>query len=130
VKRSILLDTSILIWALNDDARLTRHLRSVISSPDADVRVSVVSAWEILVKFQVGKLTFDVPIEEVLARVLSGTIWQVMPVLSSHIHELLTLPLLHRDPFDRLLIAQARAEGMIFATADRDIQKYRIATIS
>ena len=125
--RPILLDTNILIWALNDDRSLTRRMRAVLSSPNTAVHLSVVSAWEIAIKHQSGKLSFDVPVEEVLSRILDGAVWRVLPVLPAHIPELLTLPMHHRDPFDRLLIAQARAEGMALATADDQIRKYRVA---
>ena len=124
--RPILLDTNVLIWALNNDGSLTRRMKAAISSPTADVRVSVVSAWEIAIKYRSGKLLFDVPVEEVLSRILSGTVWPVLPVLPAHIPELLALPMHHRDPFDRLLIAQARAEGMALATADENMRKYRV----
>ena len=124
--RPILLDTNVLIWALNDDRLLTRRMKAAICSPTADVRVSVVSAWEIAIKYQSGKLLFDVPVEEVLSRILSGTVWPVLPVLPAHIPELLALPMHHRDPFDRLLIAQTRAEGMALATADENMRKYRV----
>jgi PIN domain nuclease of toxin-antitoxin system len=124
--RPILLDTNVLIWALNDDRSLTRRMRAAITSPTADVHVSVVSAWEIAVKYQSGKLSFDLPVEEVLSRILGGTVWPVLPVLPAHIPELLALPMHHRDPFDRLLIAQTRVEGMAFATADDRIRKYRV----
>ena len=123
-----LLDTNVPIWALNADRRLTRRLTAALSSPTSDIRVSVVSAWEIAIKYQSGKLTFDVPIEEVLSRILSGAVWPVLPVLPSHIPELLDLPLLHRDPFDRLLVAQARTEGMTLATSDANIRKYKVTT--
>ncbi len=127
--RPILLDTNVLIWALNDSPRLTRRIRSTLTAPASDVRVSVVSAWEIAIKARSGKLSFDVPIEEVLSRILSGAFWPVLPVLAAHIPELLDLPLLHRDPFDRLLIAQARTEGMILATVDADIRKYKVPVL-
>ena len=125
--RPILLDTNILIWALNDDRFLTRRMRAAITSPTTAVHLSVVSAWEIAIKYQSGKISFDVPVEEVLARILDGTVWPVLPVLPAHIPELLALPMHHRDPFDRLLIAQARVEGMALATADDQIRKYRVA---
>jgi PIN domain nuclease of toxin-antitoxin system len=127
VTRPILLDTNVLIWALNDDRALTRRMRAVLSSTTANVHLSVVSAWEIAIKYQSGKLTFDVPVEEVLSRILDGTVWPVLPVLPAHIPELLALPMHHRDPFDRLLIAQARAEGMALATSDDQIRKYRVS---
>jgi PIN domain nuclease of toxin-antitoxin system len=124
--RPILLDTNVLIWALNDDRSLTRRLRAAIASPTSQVHVSVVSAWEIAIKYQCGKLAFDVPVEEVLSRILDGTVWPVLPVLPAHVTELLALPMHHRDPFDRLLIAQARSEGMALATADKNIRMYRV----
>lgn len=124
--RPILLDTHVLIWALSDDRALTRRMRTVLSSPTANIRVSVVSAWEIAIKYQSGKIAFDVPVEDVLARILEGATWPVLPVLPAHIPELLTLPMHHRDPFDRLLIAQARVEGMALATTDEQIHKYRV----
>jgi PIN domain nuclease of toxin-antitoxin system len=130
VTRPILVDTSILIWVLNDDPQLTRRIKSALRSPSADVRISVVSAWEIAIKGQSGKLSFEVPITDVLSRILSGAVWPILPVLPAHIPELLELPLLHSDPFDRLLIAQARAEGMVLATSDVNIQKYKVATIT
>lgn len=129
MKRAILLDTNVLLWALNDDRRLSRRVKSVLSAATSDVRISVVSAWEIAIKYQSGKLSFDVPAEEVLSRILAGTVWPVLPVLPSHIPELLDLPLLHRDPFDRMLIAQARTEGMTLATMDSEIRKYKVPTI-
>ena len=104
-----------------------RRMRAAISSPTAAVHLSVVSAWEIAIKYQSGKLSFDVPVEEVLSRILDGAVWPVLPVLPAHIPELLALPMHHRDPFDRLLIAQARAEGMALATTDDQMRKYRVA---
>ena len=122
--RPILLDTNILIWALNDDRSLTRRMRAAISSPTAAVHLSVVSAWEIVIKYQSGKLSFDVPVEEVLSRILDGTVWPVLPVLPAHIPELLALPTHHRDPFDRQIIAQALAEKIAVVTPDDKFKLY------
>ena len=71
-------------------------MRTVISSPTASVHLSVVSAWEIAIKYQSGKLTFDVPVEEVLSRILDGAVWPA--AVPAHIPELLALPMHHRDP--------------------------------
>lgn len=125
----ILLDTNVLIWILGNDSRLSKRVRAAVASSQADIRVSVVSAWEIVLKFHVGKLSFDLPIERVLSEILSGARWPVLAVLPAHITELLQLPPIHRDPFDRLLIAQARAEGMALATSDSLIHEYKVATI-
>lgn len=77
--RPILLDTNVLIWALDDDRALTRRMRAIISSTAGAVHLSVVTAWEIAIKHQSGKLSFDVPVEEVLSRILEGTVWPVLP---------------------------------------------------
>jgi len=89
----------------------------------------VVSAWEIVLKFQTGKLAFDIPIERVLSEVLSGVTWPVLMVRPAHITALLDLPAIHRDPFDRILIAQARTEGLMLATSDSRIREYEVSTI-
>ena len=78
--------------------------------------MSVVSAWEIAIKAQNGKLSFDVPIEEVLSGILSGTEWPVVPVLPRHIPEPLQLPLIHH-------------EGMVLVTSDANILKYKVTTL-
>ena len=90
------------------------------------MHISVVSAWRIAIKCQSGKLSFDAPVEEVLSRILDGAVWPVLPVLPAHIPELLAIPMHHHDPFDRLPIAQARAEGMALATSDDQFRKYRV----
>jgi PIN domain nuclease of toxin-antitoxin system len=87
----------------------------------------VVSAWEIVLKFQAGKLSFDVPIERVLSEAFNA--WPVLMVRPEHITEILELPPIHRDPFDRLLIAQARTEGLMLATSDSRIREYEVPTI-
>jgi PIN domain nuclease of toxin-antitoxin system len=129
VTQPILLDTNALLWILGSDPKLSKRVQTAVLSPLSDIRVSVVNAWEIVLKFQAGKLAFDVPIERILSEVLSGATWPVVAVRPEHITELLELPPIHRDPFDRLLIAQARAEGMALATPDSRIQQYAVSTI-
>ena len=116
--RPILLDTNAPLWILGGDPKPSKRVKTAVLSPLSDIRVSVVNAWEIVLKFQAGKFSFDVPIERVLSEALSGATWPVVAVRPEHITELLELPPIHRDPFDRLLIAQARAEGMMLATPD------------
>jgi PIN domain nuclease of toxin-antitoxin system len=102
VTQSILLDTNALLWILGNDPKLSKRV-------------------------QAGKLSFDVPIERVLSEVFNA--WPVLMVRPEHITEILELPPIHRDPFDRLLIAQARTEGMILATSDSQIRQYEVSTI-
>jgi PIN domain nuclease of toxin-antitoxin system len=102
------------------------EVRSLVSGGRSGICLSVVNAWEIAIKHQAGKLAFDVPLEDVLARILDGAVWPVLPVLPVHITELAALPAIHRDPFDRMLIAQARVERMTLATADALLAGYRL----
>ena len=125
--QSILLDTSALLWILGNDPKLSKRVHAAVLSPSSDIRVSVVSAWEIVLKFQAGKLSFDVPIERVLSEAFNA--WPVLMVRPEHITEILELPPIHRDPFDRLLIAQARTEGLMLATSDSRIREYEVPTI-
>ena len=127
--KPILLDTNALLWILEGAPQLSKRVRTAVTSSETPIHVSVVSAWEIVIKFQAGKLSLDVPIERLLSEILSGTTWPVLNILPAHIMELLDLPPIHRDPFDRLLVAQARAEGMTLATADKHIHEYEVSTI-
>ena len=126
----ILLDTNVLIRILNDDPQLSGTIRKAISQHSARIHLSVVNAWEITIKHRNGKLSFAVPLEDVLATILDGAVWPVLQVTPGHIRELAKLPPVHRDPFDRILVAQARAEGMILATSDAEMTRYGIRVIT
>ncbi|NNU69547.1 MULTISPECIES: type II toxin-antitoxin system VapC family toxin [Rhizobium] len=119
----LLLDTHALLWWLNDDDRLGSHMRSLISDPENDVLVSVVSLWEITVKLRIGKLVAD--IDEILA-VLPDQGFDRLDIADSHLIALGKLPLHHRDPFDHLLMAQAVAEGAHFVSEDQNVPLYGI----
>jgi PIN domain nuclease of toxin-antitoxin system len=121
----ILLDTHMLIWWLDDDPALPDSTRAAIADPAADVVVSSISLAEISVKRTVGKLRAPWIPDELLTE--SGL--SVLPFTSDHARRLLDLPLHHRDPFDRMLIAQAIHEGMAFATADAQARAYGIRIV-
>lgn len=118
----ILLDTHMLIWWLDGDDALPKEALSAIADPSADVTVSSISLAEISIKRTIGKLRApwipDVLLAENGISVLSYT--------SDHARRLLELPLHHRDPFDRMLIAQAIHEDMVFATADPQASAYGV----
>ena len=122
----ILLDTHVLLWWLGDDAQLGPEARLVIADGGNEVFVSAVSIAEIAIKRSQGKLT--APSE--LLTVLAEEGFQELPLLSSHAAELENLPWHHRDPFDRLLVAQARVEGLTLATHDRHLAQYDVPVTS
>ena len=117
----LLLDTHALLWWLSDDSRLGQQVRDLISDPENDVLVSVVSLWEITVKLRIGKL--DANLLEILA-VLPDMGFDRLDIADSHLVELAKLPLHHRDPFDHLLMAQAIAEGAYFISDDQNVPLY------
>ena len=119
----LLLDTHALLWSLNDDPALGAKARALISDPSNDVLVSVASLWEIVVKMRVGKLAAD--IEEIDAAIDSQG-FDRLDIAVPHLAELAALPQHHRDPFDHLLIAQARAEQLTLVSRDSSFPAYGV----
>lgn len=116
-----LLDTHILLWALNNDRRLSDKHRSIFAKGE-DVTVSAISILEIAIKRSLGKLALNIDIVEFLRE--RGV--AVLPLNQAHAARVEHLPFHHGDPFDRVLIAQAQIEGMALVTADADIRRYEV----
>ena len=116
----LLLDTKLLLWIAAADRRVV-HLKERITDPANEVFVSAATYWEIAIKAGLGKLIVDlVSLRATAAR--SGYI--ELPVLGIHTEQLVHLPLIHKDPFDRLLVAQAISEPMRLLTSDRVLAEY------
>ena len=119
----LLLDTHILIWALGEPKRLPKEVRAALESPTNEVLFSAASIWEIAIKAQMGRANFKVaPAEIAQAAVDSGFV--ELPVRAEHGARVSSLPLHHRDPFDRLLVAQAMTEPCRLVTADAILGGY------
>jgi PIN domain nuclease of toxin-antitoxin system len=123
---SHLLDTVTLVWALGAPERLSSHARRLVDKGDNVVSVS--SYWEIVIKTQKGLLAID-DLAAWWRRATDLTAARVLPIRPSHVTALAALPLLHKDPFDRILIAQAIAEGLPLVTNDGPIRAYSVRTI-
>ncbi len=115
----VLLDTHLLLWALGAPSKLPAKARRLIS--ESDVFVSAASIWEISIKTALGKLTADP--QEVLAALEPAGLLS-LPIVGEHAARVLTLPPIHRDPFDRLLVAQALTEPMRLLTNDAVLGGY------
>lgn len=126
---ALLLDTHAFLWFINDDARLSRHAAERIGDPAERVVVSVVTAWEITIKMSIGKLTLDRPLVRLWPESIEANSFDELDVIAAHIFALEALPLHHRDPFDRLLIAQARAEALTIVSADKVFDDYDVSRI-
>ena len=118
----LLLDTHALLWALGDPRSLSAKARSRLEDPASLVFVSVVSIWEMEIKRSLGKL--DTP--EDLSHQLKQLRFQELPLQIRHAQVLRKLPAHHRDPFDRMLVAQAMADGLTVVTRDRIIPRYPV----
>jgi PIN domain nuclease of toxin-antitoxin system len=118
---SLLLDTHVVLWWLLDDATLSNDLKARLDD-DPDVWVSAVSAWEVAIKNALGKLDGPQGLAEEVAQ--SG--FRRLPITFDHAVAAGRLPLLHRDPFDRMLVAQARVENLTLVTRDPQIHRYDV----
>ncbi len=116
----ILLDTHMLLWWFTDDSRLSRKARALMADPANMLTVSAATAWEIAIKQALGKMRLDGALEQEVRE--QGFI--MLPVTFAHAAETLTLPAIHRDPFDRMLVAQARVESLPLLTVDPHILQY------
>ena len=125
-KSPYLLDTSTLLWALGSPERLSSRARRLVET--GENIVSVASYWEIVIKTQKGLLAIA-DLATWWRRATELTASRVLPIRASHVTALAALPVLHKDPFDRILIAQALAEGLDFITNDEPIRGYPIRTI-
>lgn len=120
----LLLDTQALLWWLLADPRLDRHARAAIAQPRNRVYVSAASAWEIAIKAAVGKLQVPTPAAAWLPAELASNRFTPLPIQVHHALGVETLPRHHTDPFDRILIAQAVAEGLTIVTGDTQFARY------
>lgn len=122
-----LLDTHAFLWLHGALEKVPAKLAKELAHPSAELLLSVVSAQEIVVKHALGKLVLPGPPRQfVESRCAAATI-ELLPLRPAHVWELATLPLHHRDPFDRALIAQARVEGLTLVSADRAFAAYQLA---
>lgn len=117
----LLLDTHILLWWVSADRRLSKPARALLTSPDNAVAVSAASFWEIAIKKSLGRIDIDLT-ELQLALEADG--FEELPVRIAHTQHLASLPDLHRDPFDRLIIVQSIAEGRRLVTRDEAMLAY------
>lgn len=120
-----LADTNILLWMMSLHPRLNQRHLEILSSPANEIFFSAVSIFEIAVKQQIGKFDFAVDAGEICNALIKRG-YRELPVTGAHAVRVLDLPLIHRDPFDRLLVAQALCEDLVLMTADRAIADYPI----
>lgn len=119
----LLLDTHILLWAAGQPERLPAAARSLLDDPENQLVFSAASLWEVAIKRGLGRDDFRVD-PRLLRRGLLDNLYQELPITSQHVVAIDSLPPIHKDPFDRILIAQSITEGIILLTSDPSVAEY------
>ncbi len=126
----VLLDTHVFVWAIAYPERLSPLAKRVIENPENEVLLSVASVWEMTVKVSLGKLTIPAPAIPFVQKQLVRQRIGLLAIQLSHLARLEKLPLDHRDPFDRLLVAQCLEEDATLITVDSQLRRYPVTIIS
>jgi PIN domain nuclease of toxin-antitoxin system len=119
----LLLDTHILLWTIAESRRLSEAARALIGDPDHDLAFSVLSLWEVAIKAGLGREDFRIDVGSLRRRLFDNGYAEIQ-MTGAHAVAIASLPPLHRDPFDRMLVAQAIVEGLTLVTADPALAKY------
>jgi PIN domain nuclease of toxin-antitoxin system len=122
----LLLDSHVLLWWTSKPTNLSDVVLKEITSPNNTIFLSIVSVWEIQIKLGLGKLNIPEPLPQMIAKQMSDNGVQMLNISPEHVYALGSLPMHHRDPFDRLLIAQASVEGLTLVTRDAVFPDYGI----
>jgi PIN domain nuclease of toxin-antitoxin system len=125
----VLLDTPSFLWWVTDDPRLSPRAREIMSDGENQLLFSAASAWEIAIKARLGRLTIPEPLATFVSAQLAENAIEGLPIGLSHALQVHSLPDHHRDPFDRMLVAQSRIENLPILTGDRLIAQYPVETV-
>lgn len=119
----LLLDTHLLLWAAGEPKRLSKQARTLIDNPENELLFSAASLWEVAIKRGLGREDFKVD-ARLLRRGLLDNGYTELPIISDHVVATESLPPIHKDPFDRVLVAQATVEGVTLLTIDSSVAQY------
>jgi len=122
-----LLDTHTFLWFISGDLELSANARQIIKNPDHCKFISIATFWEIAIKISIGKLELDMPYSE-LELYISNNSFVLLPITFQHTITLINLPFYHRDPFDRIIIAQSFCENIPVISKDSNFESYKINT--
>ena len=125
----LLLDTHAFLWWVEGEPALGRRATSAISDPDTEVLFSIASCWELAIKLSLGKLRLAQRLDRFLPDQLSVNGFSVLPIEVKHVARVASLPFHHRDPFDRILAAQALEEELAIVSADRVFRRYDVSVV-
>ena len=124
----VLLDTHVLVWYLEGNPNLSRPQRELIVRPETEVFVSIASLWEIAIKTSIGKLRLTRSLSDVFQQLSTQSI-ELLNIAPGHVLQVASLPFHHRDPFDRMIVAQAKVEFLTVVTVDSQFNSYGVKVI-
>ena len=124
-----MIDTHTLIWYEADDPKLSARANLAVSDASNDCLVSVATLWELAIKTGIGRLERNVPFHELVRERLRADRLSILPISTEHLVAVAALPMHHRDPFDRMLVAQAIVEGMPIVSIDAALDAYGVERI-
>jgi PIN domain nuclease of toxin-antitoxin system len=121
-----LLDTHAFLWFVLNDAQLSVAASALITNPSHEIEISPATYWEIAIKISLGKYSLSEPLDAFMEREMAANQFRILPIEPRHVAPLTDLPFHHRDPFDRLIIAQAMAEQIPVVSADTAFDAYPV----
>ena len=124
-----LLDTHAFLWFVSDDNNLSPKAKSIIKDHNNEIYFSAASAWEISIKIRLGRLTMEENLEPFIVAQLAENNFQTLSITILHSIYTSKLPEIHKDPFDRMIIAQSKAENMSLISKDKNIKKYKVPVV-
>jgi PIN domain nuclease of toxin-antitoxin system len=122
----LLLDTHAFLWFITNDPQLSASAQSLIADPNNEILVSPASYWETAIKISIGRYPLSAPYEDFITKGLDGNGFRILPIEPGHTAVLTTMPFHHRDPFDRLLVAQALVEKISVVSKDAILDLYGV----
>jgi PIN domain nuclease of toxin-antitoxin system len=125
----LLLDTHAFLWFLLDDPQLSAMAKSLIIDPDNDIEISPATYWKIAIKISINKYSLPEPFEKLMEREIAASQFRILHIEPRHTTPLTTLPFHHRDPFDRLLVAQAMVEQIPIVSGDSALDAYSVTRL-
>lgn len=121
-----LFDSNVFLWSVSEPSKLNKAALALLRSKRSDVYLSSVTSWEVAIKYSIGRLRLPSPPRKFITQVLAEFGYASLEVQHIHAASVAELPHHHKDPFDRLLVAQARVEGMVLLTADQSLERYEV----
>lgn len=126
--KNYLLDTHTLLWMHDDSKEISQEIKDKLSSKESQLFLSIASLWEITIKQQINKLDLQYSLDDIAAYCLDNSIL-IKPILLYYLNQLSSLPLIHKDPFDRMIVATAYSDNLTLVSKDRQLSAYNIHVI-